>query len=130
MNDQYAAWDPSAPGITFSLSAGRITLFLRTLELLEYPEFFRFLFNPETGMFAVQTCSMDDEGAKRLPTMKPEEAVGIKIMDLVKVVYSSRNWNRRISYRAEGRFYPSECLVSFDLAAAYEIHEGRIKKPS
>ena len=129
MNDQYAVWNQAAPGITFSLSAGRITLFLRTLELLEYPEFFRFLFNPETGMFAVQTCSMDAEGAKRLPTMKPEEAVGIKIMELVKVVYSSSNWKRRISYRAEGEFYPSEHLVNFNLTAAYEIHEGRIKKP-
>ena len=48
-----------------------------------YPEFIRFLFNPDSGMFAVQTCGMNDEGAKRLLIQKPDECVSIKNMDLV-----------------------------------------------
>ena len=81
-------------------------------------------------MFAVQTCGMNDEGAKRLLIQKPDECVSIKNKDLVRLVYSSRRWNPRISYRLAGEYFPSENLVNFDLNAAYEIHEGRIKKPS
>ena len=130
MNEQYISWDLSQPGLSFSLSSGRIIVFLRTLALLGYPEFIRSLFNPDSGMFAVQTCRMNDEGAKRLPIQKPDECVSIKNMDLVRLVYSSHHWNPRISYRLAGEFFPSEKLVNFDLSAAYEIHEGRIKKPS
>ena len=64
MNEQYVSWDLSQPGISFSFSSGRIAIFLRTLDLLKYPEFIRFLFNPDSGMFAVQICGMNDEGAK------------------------------------------------------------------
>ncbi len=130
MNEQYVSWDLSQPGISFSLSSGRIAIFLRTLDLLKYPEFIRFLFNPDSGMFAVQICGMNDEGAKRLPNQKPGEGVSIKNKDLVRLVYSSCRWNPSISYRLAGEFFPSEKLVNFDLSAAYEIHEGRIKKPS
>lgn len=130
MNEQYVSWDLSQPGISFCLSSGRIAIFLRTLDLLKYPEFIRFLFNPDSGMFAVQICGMNNEGAKRLPIRKPDVCVSIKNKDLVRLVYSSRHWNPRISYRLAGEFFPSEKLVNFDLSAAYEIHEGRIKKPS
>ena len=130
MNEQYISWDLSQPGLSFSLSSGRIIVFLRTLDLLGYPEFIRFLFNPDSGMLAVQTCGMNDEGAKRLLIQKPDECVSIKNMDLVRLVYSSRRWNPRISYRIAGEFVHAEKLVNFDLSAAYEIHEGRIKKPS
>ena len=130
MNEQYVSWDLSLPGLSFSLSSGRIVVFLRTLGLLEYPEFIRFLFNPDSGMFAVQICGMNDEGAKRVPIQKPDECVPIKNMDLVRLVYSSCRWNPRITYRLAGEFFPSEKLVNFELSAAYEIHKGRIKKPS
>ena len=130
MNEKYVSWDLSQPGISFSLLSGRIVVFLRTLDLLEYPEFIRFLFNPNSGMFAIQICRMNDEGAKRLLNRKPDECLSIKNKDLVRLVYSSRHWNPRISYRLAGEFFPSEKLVNFDLSAAYEIHEGRIKKPS
>ena len=130
MNDQYLSWDLSKPGISFCLSSGRIVIFLRTLDLLKYPEFIRFLFNPDSGKFAVQVCSMNDEGAKRLPIRKQDECLSIKNKDLVRLMYSSRHWNPRISYRLAGKFFPSEKLVNFELSAAYEIHEGRIKKPS
>ena len=127
MNDEFVVWEPEAPGITFCLSSGRITIFLRTLALLEYPEFLRFLFNPRAGMFAVQTCSMYAEGARGMPTLKPEEGIEIKAKDLVRVVYFSRGWKDTVSYRAKGEFFPSEHLVSFNLHHAYEIHEGRIQ---
>lgn len=81
-------------------------------------------------MFAVQTCGMNDEGAKPLRIQRPVEGVAIKTTDLVRLVYSTCGWNPRISYRVAGIFVPQEKLVNFDLDGAYEIHEGRLIKPA
>ena len=130
MREEYSSWDYRSPGISFSISSGRIVIFLRTLDLLKCPEFIRFLFDTESSMFAIQVCDMYDDGVKRLLTQKPEEGISIKNIDLVRLVYSACHWNPRISYRVAGEFFPSEKLVNFDLAAALEIHEGRLRKPS
>lgn len=130
MTNQYIPWDASSPGISFGLSSGRISVFLKTLDYLSYPEFIRFLFNPDSGMFAVQACGMNDEGAKPMHVRKPEEGVAIKTIDLVRLVYSSCGWKPRISYRVAGEFFPKDKLVRFDLSKAFEVHEWRLTRSS
>lgn len=59
MMEKYISWDLKQPGISFSLADGRITIFKRTLDVLEYPEYYRFLFSPEDQAFC--RAKMRDE---------------------------------------------------------------------
>lgn len=130
MNDRYVPWDISQPGISFDFANGRISVFLKTLDYLAYPEFIRFLFKPDSGMFAIQACGMNDEGAKPTRNRKPEKHFDIKTADLVRLVYSSCGWNTKIGYRVAGEVFPKEKLIIFDLNEAFEIHEGRLTRVS
>ena len=58
--DKYAFWDLKQPGISFNLTDGRITIFKSTLDIIGYPEYYRFLFSPEDRLFAVQKCGISD----------------------------------------------------------------------
>lgn len=52
-------------GLSFSISAERITIFKTTIMVLGNPEFYRILINEEDRMFAVQRC--DIKGVLHLP---------------------------------------------------------------
>ena len=125
MDGNYISWDLKQPGISFCLGDGRITLFKSTLDVLGYPEYYRFLFSPEDRLFAVQACGMTDHGSNRLGEVKREH-YNVKTLDLVKFVYSTCRWKEKITYRIAGVFFPEDKAVQFDLVAAYEIREGRV----
>jgi len=127
MADDYFTWDNSALGISFMISAGRITIFKTTLAALGYPEYYRFMFNSADRRFAVQACSIDDEGAKHMPWVKDSDHCDIKSMKLVRYIYRTCDWNTRLSYRIAGTAVPDQHLVAFDLTGALEIHEGQLK---
>ena len=127
--EEYVSWDLKQPGISFCLGEGRITLFKSTLDILGYPEHYRFLFSPEDRLFAVQKCGMSDPGSNRLGELK-QDHYSVKTMDLVRFVYQSCGWQEKITYRAAGVAFPEDQAVQFDLAAAYEIHEGRVRESS
>ena len=75
----FVSWDPEQPGITFSAKYGRILIFKRTLDLLGFPECYRFLFSPEDQLFAVQACKISDEGSHTLPPESIREIIGLKV---------------------------------------------------
>lgn len=125
----YIAWDYSVPGISFNVVTGRITIFKTTLAAMEYPEYFRFLFSPEDRVFGVEPCAIDDGGAQRLPEEITREHYDIKSKDLVRFVYQSCGWKKKLTYRIPGeRFAPDSHLVYFNLRKAMEVHEGRVKE--
>ncbi len=128
MTEEYYTWNHSALGISFMISAGRITIFKTTLAALGYPEYYRFMFNSSDLRFAVQACGIDDDGAKQMPGGKGSDHCDIKSMKLVRYIYRTCGWNTRLSYRIEGAAVPDQRLVAFDLTRAYEIHEGRLKE--
>lgn len=123
--EEYIAWDNSVPGISFNVVTGRITIFKTTLAATDYPEYFRFLFSPEDLVFGIEPCAFDDGGAQRLPDEITREHYDIKSIDLVRFVYQSCGWKKKLTYRIAGERYGR--LVCFDLRRAYEIHEGRMK---
>ena len=127
--DGFISWDIKSPGISFCLNFGRITIFRTTLAALEYPEYYRFLFNPEKRLFAMQICRMDAEGAHRLPEVSEEESCDIKSKDLVRFVYQTCGWKKNLTYRVPGIFVPGERLVHFGLEDALELHQGRLIEP-
>ena len=91
-----------------------------------YPEFFRFLFSPENLVFGIEPCGIDDEGAKRLPDEITREHYDIKSIHLVRFVYKTCGWEKRLTYRVAGEKYaPDSNFVLFDLRQAYEIHQGK-----
>ena len=125
--DEYVIWDNASPGISFNIVSGRITIFKQTLVAMGYPEFFRFLFSPENLVFGIEPCGIDDEGAKRLPDEITREHYDIKSIHLVRFVYKTCGWEKRLTYRVAGEKYaPDSNLVLFDLRQAYEIHQGRM----
>ena len=129
MKARYETWDVSNPGITFALSTGRISVFLRTLTLLEYPQYYCFRFCSDLEQFDIRACEKNDEGAKRLRIRAPKEGVTVKDINLVRTVYSVCGWNPGISYRIAGSVMSEDKLVRFNLSGAYEIHESRLMKP-
>ena len=128
-DEKYVSWDLKQPGISFSLTEGRITLFKTTMEILGNPEFYRFLFSPEDSLFAVQTCGISDKGANPVRMDLKYENYSVKSMDLVHFVYHTCGWKGKITYRVPGIGYPADRDVQFDLTTAYEIHEGRVMEP-
>lgn len=123
---EYVAWNFSSPGISFSINSGRITIFKQTLVALGYPEYFRFLFDPEEQFFGIEPCGIDDKGANRLPEVMTKDYYEIKSIDLVRFVYKSCGWQKKLTYRAAGAVDGS--IIYFDLQKVYEIHEGRAKE--
>ena len=125
---KYVNWDIRQPGISFCLSEGRITLFKTTMEILGYPEYYRFLFSPESKVFAVQACEIGDEGANRGKMAPGLDPLSLKSLDLVRFVYRTCDWKEKPTYRVPGIGFPEDKAVQFDLEAAYEIHESRVVK--
>lgn len=124
---EYIVWDITNPGISFNLKTGRIRIFKQTLVALEYPEYYRFLFSPEDCVFGIEPCGIDDKGANRLPDELPHEYYEIKSVNLVRFVYKTCGWQKKMTYRIAGeKFAPDSGMVVFNLRKAYEIHEGRM----
>ena len=128
--EEYISWDYQTPGISFSKKSGRIIVFKKTLELLGFPAYYRFLLDPDGKSLAVQSCEMDDEGSHKLPKLTQNDYCEIKSLALVKFIYKSCRWNGKISYRVPGAVVPEFNLVQFDLTKALEIHEGRLIEPN
>ena len=126
---KYVVWDYSMPGISFCLKSGRVTIFKTTLEVIGYPEFYRFLYNPDTRMLAIEPCEMNAPGAYALVNVKKEETYDVSSMSFVRIIYRENRWNKRISYRIAGTPHWQERAVEFDLRKALEIHEGRVMEP-
>ena len=127
--DEYIIWDNSLPGISFNIESGRITVFKTTLKAMNYPEYFHFLFSPEDLTFGIEPCELKDGGAHRLPDELTREHYDIKSKDLVRFVYKTCGWKKKLTYRVPGeRLAPDSRLVVFDLQKAYEIHEWRMRE--
>ena len=129
---KYVNWDYSLPGISFCLKNGRVTIFKTTLDIIGYPEFYRFLYNSDTKMMAIEPCTMNAPGAYALVNVKKEDTYDVNSIAFVRMMYRENGWDRRISYRIVGTPHRKEQAVEFDLTSALEIHEGRVveKRPS
>ena len=127
MDDCYIAWDFSAPGISFNMDRGRITIFKTTLVAMGHPEFFHFLFSPEDLVFGIEPCNIDDGGAKRLPDNLTREHYDIRSKDLVRFVFQTCGWQNNLTYRVAGEQQTSG-MVYFDLRQALEVHEGKLRE--
>ena len=126
---KYVDWEYSMPGISFCLKSGRVIIFKATLEVIGYPEFYRFLYNPDTKMMAIEPCAMNAPGAYALVNVKKEETYDVSSIDFVRMMYRENGWKKQISYRIAGIAYPQDRAVEFDLTKALEIHEGRVMEP-
>ena len=117
---------PTVPGISFCISSGRVVVFLKSLETLGFPEYIKFYVNPTKRAVAIQTCGIDDDGAKRVPYGQNKEGASIKIMYLTKLVYEICNWDRKKTYRVSGDYYPANQVICFDLNKPCEIVDGKV----
>ena len=102
-------------GMSFCEEEGRITVFRKTLEALEWPSHYRFLYNRKMKQIAVQACGAEESGAHRVG--KPDESNSdeIKCMALVRMIYGDSGWDKKMSYRLIGRAFPQQRLVSFKI---------------
>lgn len=127
--DEYTVWDFTVPGISFNIDSGRITIFKTTLKAMGYPEYYHFLFSPEDLVFGIEPCEINDGGANRLPDVISRDHYSLKTKDLVRFVYQTCGWQKKVTYRVPGvRPAPDSRTVYFDLRKALEVHEGRVKE--
>ena len=113
-------------GMSFCEEEGRITVFRKTLEALEWPSHYRFLYNRKMKQIAVQACGAEESGAHRVG--KPDESNSgeIKCMALVRMIYGDSGWDKKMSHRLIGRAFPQQRLVSFKITDAMQIENGRV----
>ena len=100
--------------------------FRKTLEALEWPSHYRFLYNRKMKQIAVQACGAEESGAHRVG--KPDESNSgeIKCMALVRMIYGDSGWDKKMSYRLIGRAFPQQRLISFKITDAMQIENGRV----
>ena len=105
-------------GLSFNVRDGRITIYRSTLELLGYPEFYRFLYDPEKEKIAIEACDIDGKGAHRTPKLKKHISCDVKSIAMVRLLYRNCSWNPKVSYRVLGKKIDEKTLVDFDLSKA------------
>ena len=123
MNER--TWNQRMLGLTFNAVDGRITIFRSTLEALGWPTHYRFLYNREARQMAVQNCTAEDAGSHKTPKLNASNSCEIKCMALVKMIYRDMRWERKNTYRLEGKNIPGQQLVSFDLDAPFLVENGK-----
>jgi hypothetical protein len=116
----------AVPGISFSQKSGRVTIFRSTLAAIGYPEFYRFLYNPDAHMLAIEPCEMDAPGSYAL-VMSGNKSDDYRVVsvDFVRMIFRDSDWDGRKRYRVSGTAYPGDRIVEFNLKEA-EIWKGKI----
>ena len=112
--------------MSFCEEEGRITVFRKTLEALEWPSHYRFLYNRKMKQIAVQACGAEEAGAHRVGKLDESNSGEIKCMALVRMIYGDSGWDKKMSYRLLGRAFPQQRLVSFKIMDAMQIENGRV----
>ena len=113
-------------GVTFNSEEGRITIFRSTLEALGWPTHYRFLYNWMMGQIAVQACRAEDAGAHRVTRLNETNSCEIKCVAFSRMIYQNAHWNMKRSYRLVGKSFPEQSLVSFSIAGAIPIENGKM----
>ena len=129
MDNSQREWPVKAKGLTFDPFKGRIMLYKSTVEALGSPEYIRFLFNPLKKRFAVQVCSIKDDGAERMPKLGEGDNCYICCVALVRYVFNACNWNSKYTHRVEGVPYPDEKLIDYDLTQFWKVRWEEIEEP-
>ena len=119
--------DSCFSGITFSFPLHHINISTSTIEDLDFPEYYHFLFDPEELRFAMEGCGIDDEGAKRLPDFTMKRYCRIYSLNLLRLIYEVCGWDKRYPYRAPAYYIPEHNIVVFDIVSAIRIVDGRLE---
>ena len=108
--------------LTIDPVKGRIMISRSTLEVLDYPEYFRFMLNENKKRLAIQPCLMSDPGAEKLPEIENGDCCYVHSSDLVRYIYKICRWNPIYSNRVNGIYYLKIKTVEYDLNDACELH--------
>lgn len=111
-------------GISLNLKYGRFTLYRASLEVMGFPEYYRFLLNLEEKKLVVQACSIDNKGAHRLPEIKQGQTCDIKCIQMVRLIFKNCRWDENCTYRISGTGFPERRLVQYDLTNAMAVESG------
>lgn len=123
---RYIPWAVDDLGITFTLRKGRIQIFKKTLEKIQFPEYCHFLFNTVEKTIAIQACDMDDKGAHRLIVDTGKRfRCEVNCTNLVRFVYQTCGWDEKYSYRILGTPRLEERLINYDLKLARKVYKER-----
>ena len=126
MQEKEQKWYSGMLGVTFNSEEGRITIFRSTLEALGWPTHYRFLYNWMMGQIAVQACRAEDAGAHRVTRLNETNSCEIKCVAFSRMIYQNAHWNMKRSYRLIGKSFPEQSLVSFSIAGAIPIENGKM----
>jgi len=114
--------------ISFYLRNNTIRVFTSALRVLDKPKYVRFLINPNTLKMA-----MTEYGQKEFTSFRVSRKIfedskdkSFRIMSkkLCTLIANRMNWDPNKSYWVEGRIYPEQKVVVYDLTSAKEILLG------
>ena len=83
-------------GMSFCEEEGRITVFRKTLEALEWPSHYRFLYNRKMKQIAVQACGAEEAGAHRVGKLDESNSGEIKRLVSFKITDAMQIENGRV----------------------------------
>ena len=117
--------------ISFYLRINTIRVFTSALRVLDKPKYVRFLMNPNTLKMAMTEYDQKEFTSFRVSRKIFEDSKdkSFRIMSkkLCTLIANRMNWNPEKSYWVEGRIYPEQKVVVYDLTSAKEILLGTDK---
>lgn len=115
--------------ISFYLKKDTIRVYTSALRALDKPRFVRFLINPNTLKMA-----MTEYGQKEFTSFRvsrkifedsKDKSLRLSSKKFCTLIANRMNWDTEKSYWVEGRIYPEQKIVIYDLTSAKEIVLGK-----
>ena len=114
--------------ISFYLKKDTIRVYTSALRALDKPKYVRFLINPNTLKMA-----MTEYGQKEFTSFRvsrkifedsKDKSLRLSSKKFCTLIANRMNWDTEKSYWVEGRVYPDQKVVVYDLTSAKEIVLG------
>lgn len=114
--------------ISFYLRKNTVRVFTSALRALDKPKYVRFLINPDTLKMAMTEYWQKEFTSFRVSRKIFEDSKGkslrIRSKKFCDLIANRMNWDPDRSYWVEGRIYPDQKVVVYDLTSAKEIVLG------
>lgn len=117
--------------ISFYLRNNTIRVFTSALRVLDKPKYVRFLINPNTLKMAMTEYDQKEftsfKVSRKIFEDSKDKSFRIMSKKLCTLIANRMNWNPEKSYWVEGRIYPEQKVVVYDLTSSKEILLGTDK---
>lgn len=111
--------------MSFYLRSDTFRVFTGALRVLDAPKYVRFLVNPDTLKMAMIEYDQKEftsfKVSKKILYDSRRNCLSIRSKKFCVLIADRMKWDRSKSYRVEGKIYPDQKVVVYDLSSAKAI---------